>query len=445
MEAMTIAQHAQNQPRLTGASSAQSTAANPIPAGSPQAKACTAQRPLDRRLHALIARSRHAPVRATLALLQLANFYEVAHWVGESGASQLLADINQLLREALPAGAMLCRCDHYEFAVLLEDKHSDQAADIAQRVKTALQAAAPAAVPDPVSLQCVVGLASLERDIRLPDMLFARARHSLGRRHSRPMPDQRQSRAIARLILQGLRSNQLTLTFQPLVPLRVGQAGCHEVRCQLRTSRGRLSGRMLTRAAVHCGLGGSLDRWLVRASLARLQQNELADAAVVVNLSLTSLVGGHFTDWLCKLLATTGFSCGSLILQISELDLLVAQHHLRPFSMALKTMGVPLAITHFGCSQQAQRYMPLLRATQIKLDYSLLGNLAPDSKPFHSLTELITSLHSQHIRIAAGQVSDLRSLPLLWQAGVDLVQGRALQSPARMLGRDCAVECIFTD
>ena len=413
-------------------------------ASFPLADACAAQQLLDNRLRTLISNYASAPVRATLALLQLANFYELVRWVGASEARQLLADISQLLRESLPAGALLCRCANHEFAVLLEGDLSAHSTAIARQLKSALQSTTSAALPQNLRLQCAVGMASLGKHTPLPEVLYARARHSLGRNSAQPVLDERQSLATARKILRGLRANQLRLSFQPLVPLSVGLPRSYEVRSYLETGSGKLSGQRLYAVAVDNALGESLDRWVVRACLAQLQRAALAGTTLVVNISLTTIVSGRFPDWLRRLLQSGAHPGTRLMLQVSELDLLVAQHHLRSFSIALKSLGIPLAIAHVGCSKDPLRYLSLLRARQAKLDASLLSNLTANSRQMESLTQLVTALHERQIRVAVGQLQNLQLLPLLWQAGLDQVQGKALQPPATLPARHCVTDLVFS-
>ena len=113
---------------------------------------------------------------ATLALLQLENFYEIRSWVGPAEANLLLRDISQLLQKSLPPSVTLCRCEHYEFAVLLTDSDSRNAELITDRVKAALQSAVSSTIPPQLELKCVVGLARLNRETPTCDVLFARAR-----------------------------------------------------------------------------------------------------------------------------------------------------------------------------------------------------------------------------------------------------------------------------
>ncbi|MFN3165042.1 MAG: hypothetical protein ACE37N_16570, partial [Pseudohongiellaceae bacterium] len=79
------------------------------------------------------------------------------------------------------------------------------------------------------------------------------------------------------------------------------------------------------------------------------------------------------------------------------------------------------------------------------LDSSLLSNLAPDSRQLLSLTSLVTALHERQITVAAGQVEDLHLLPLLWQAGLDQVQGKLLQPPTSGPVMDCVSNLSFAE
>lgn len=102
---------------------------------------------------------------ATLALLQLENFYEIGRWVGKSEANLLLNDTAQVLKSTLPENILLCRCHNYEFAALLIGKHSVNARLITDQVKQALLCAVSPSIPPQLELKCGVGLAALEPGI----------------------------------------------------------------------------------------------------------------------------------------------------------------------------------------------------------------------------------------------------------------------------------------
>ena len=181
---------------------------------------------------------------ATLALLQLENFYEIRSWVGKSDASFLLSDIARLLQHNLPEGVMLCRCENYEFVLLLRNENSVNARPITDRIKQALQSAVSESIPPQLELKCAVGLAASEPGVTGPEVLFARARHQLSVALFRRHGEQRLS-AMHEVdgfdpldLAPALERQPLALNFQPIVSLMPDGVERYEVRCQLPPRKG---------------------------------------------------------------------------------------------------------------------------------------------------------------------------------------------------------------
>lgn len=359
--------------------------------------------------------------RASLALLQLANFYEIRTWVGKSEASQLLADIARVLMRRLPAAVNLYRCENYEFALLLKDECSSNAQDIIRQLQSALENAASATIPAQLTLHCVAGLVDITPELRDADVALARARHDL-----RGLDKGQQDDLSASQIVIGLRRGQLQLNYQPLLALHRSRQPIIEVRSALQGHNGPVSGRALHRAAEIHALGQALDRAVINSCLQLLQLKRLRDYRLLVRLSLNSLVSPAFYDWLEQKLQALPFQRQRLILQISEADLLVAQHHLAEFDRAMQAIALPLGICHFGCNRDPLRFLSLLDIQLVKLDISLTRNLQDNSVRLQALEELTRSLHAQDIQAVACFVEKLNCLPPLWRSGIDWLQGMCL-------------------
>lgn len=391
---------------------------------TPQPDSLPDQSQLEASLSRLLKQARHRPVTATLALLQLANFFEIRTWVGKAEAADLLSDITRVLLGALPANVVPCRCDNYEFALLLHNECSVNAATITARVKSAIQSAASTTIPAQLQLHCAIGLASITPDIRQPDILFARARHDLCQLDD---PQGSQHGDSVQLILKGLRRGGIKLNYQALVSLQPKAGPLFEVRCSLHTGTREIKGRRLFATAVPNALGEALDRICLHHCLRQLQSN--GSLRLIVNLSLNSLVSTGFMQWLAQQVQQSGPLQQRLVIQISELDLLVAQHHMDNFGVGLQQLGLPLSITHFGCSKNALAYLPLLEVKSVKLHQSLTVRLKAESVAMQSLRQTVDALHEKSITVMASGVENLAMLPLLWQCGVDRMQGYCLQSP----------------
>ncbi len=391
-------------------------------------------------LQRLLHRQRAGRVDATLALLQLENFYEIRGWVGKSEADLLLSEIAHLLSRSLPKSVLLFRCKHYEFAALLLEDSSIHAQLLIQRVKQTLLSAVSTSLPPQLELKCGVGLVQLAPSIPSAEVLFARARHNLRRALSRLRLDGHMVEGTdtapgvtAAQILHLLRNQQLALNFQPLLGFKAESCRHYEVRCGVAVGNALISATELFECANQNALGELIDRWVIAGCIKVLQQSATSELRFTVNLSLNTIVSTRFFPWLHEQMISCQTLSAQLQFQISELDLLTAQHHMQFFSEQSDQANIRLGIQHFGCTPDPFRYLSLLRVHSVKLDSSWLENIRSDSIRQEQLAMLTRRLLDSGLRVIAGSIEEMRLLPLLWSAGVNLVQGYCLQEPASTL------------
>lgn len=370
---------------------------------------------------------------ATLALLQLENFYEIRSWVGKSDASFLLCDIARLLQRNLPDDVTLCHCEHYEFALLLRNENSVNARPITERIKQALQSAVSESIPPQLELKCAVGLAAAEPGVTGPEVLFARARHQLSVALFRLHGEQRLS-AMHEVdgfdpleLKPALKRRKLELNFQPIVSLLPDGVERYEVRCRLPLEKGRLAPVRLFEIAVQNALGGCIDRQLISRVLAILREKELPSLCFFVSLTQNSMVDAGFFHWLQAELAGQKHLARQLVLQISEIDVLIAQHHLQYLCEQLAGLEIRLAVGNFGLTDNPFRYLPLLNAAYVKMNLPAVDGTGASRR---QLQQTLQKLSESKLQVIASLVEDMNMLPLLWRSGVTLAQGNCLAGPA---------------
>ncbi|PCI75245.1 MAG: hypothetical protein COB20_13310 [SAR86 cluster bacterium] len=392
------------------------------------------QRYLCRAIDACLAQSRKRDLTATLALLQLENFYEIRSWVGLSEADLLLTDIAQLLKTSLPKRVLLCRCHNFEFAALLLADCSVNARLITDKLKQALLSAVSPSLPRQLELKCGVGLAKLETNIPSWPVVFARARHNLSlAHHHRELPAHLVSISPDVALKQlhaALKCSELELNFQAMVKLAEDPLQHYEVRCSLSHHEQSLPTLLLFETAARNALGEKLDRRIIEQTLRRLSQDATPNRRLVVNLSHNSLVSIPFLRWLEERLSERRTFASQLIFQISETDALIAQHHLNTFCKVIEKLGCKLSLSNFGCTPKPLRYLSLVPASYVKLDTGLFRKIDVNQASLASLNSLIKELHERQISVIAPMLEQLPILPLLWQANVDFMQGNCLHQPS---------------
>jgi len=376
----------------------------------------------------------------TLVLLQLANFYEIASWVGTAESRQLLTSLAGLLEKTVPAGSWLCRCRNHEFALLLVDDGSRRVTEVAAAIHRALHQHGAELVPPQLNLACGIGAVRIDAGTPDSEVAFARARHAI-RQHRSTLPGDDSPLGVAmpfgqgcgRRVLAAIEDNRLGLTFQGTVGFRTDAPRDYEARVVLQEDGGSLPAENFVEGAVRDAVGEKLDRWVCTRAIELLRAEPDPRCRFTVTVSQNSLVSPTFVDWLGEALPAS--LAGRLAVQVSEIDALSTQHHLARFSQAVAAIGLELVINHFGATEDPLRYLTLLPARRVSLHRSRLQQLADSLERQQDLAGLINALHQRNIAVIAGGIEKFSDLPLLWEAGIDFIQGYCIHRPSAH--RDC--------
>ncbi|NKB34783.1 MAG: EAL domain-containing protein [Pseudomonadales bacterium] len=356
--------------------------------------------------------------------------------MGKSEANLLLSDIGQVLGKALPANVLVCRCPHYEFALLLTKESSLNAVKITERLKAELQSIASTTIPPQLELKCGVGLANVDDLTQSADVLLARARHNLSQYYylqdfdnPNPFLVSIDSETVLKGIQTGLREDSFRLSFQPIVSLKDDEREHYEVRCAAPESFAAIPTSAMFEYAVLNAFGEPIDRWVIRQVFRLFQFGRKANLQLTINLSQNSLVSADFFPWLQAELKEYPGIREHVIFQVSELDILISQHHMTFFCQQLADLQLTLSVSHFGCTADPFRYLPLISAHRVKLDVSLLERINESANRRKLLAETVAKLHEHGLRVTAAMVEQMLLLPLLWRANVNFVQGNCFQAP----------------
>ncbi len=389
-------------------------------------------------LDRLIQRQEFEQVPVTLVLLQLANFYEISSWVGSDEARLLLSRLAGLLQDTVPDNSWLCRCRNHEFALLLVDEGCRHFPDLSEAIHQALRTRVNHLVPPQLTLTCNIGSVRIDGDTPNALVAFARARHDIWQRQLAaltvpPELAHDQGPDLARRLGMALSEDRFRLCFQGTISFRNESLHRYEARMTLIDNDNCLPARLFMDAAVKNALGERLDRRAVELAIETLATDTRPQCQLSVNISQNSLVSSEFFDWLAARLPA-GLHA-RLVLQVSELDILITQHHLGRFCQCARELKLGLGINHFGAVEDPFRYLALIQPDVVKLHRSQLQQLRASPERQQQLADLTCRLHRKGIQIMAPGIEKFSDLPLLWNAGVDLVQGHSLHRPS--MTRDC--------
>ncbi len=374
---------------------------------------------------------------ATLALLQLENFYEIRSWLGKSEASLLLGDIGRVLSKSLPKSIILCRCAHYEFAAILMNSNIDQTQIIADKVRRIVEATAQNSLPEKMSLKLGIGVASMTGNGLNKDVIYARARHNMSLSYyadgkqlitTHPLSTQ----AMIAKVHDYLKSGKLITSVQAVVSLKEENSALYELRLTRPGDLAHITTEQMFEVIVQNAWGEAIDRWLLQRA-ARILESASSHVKLTLSITHNSMVSSKFFDWLSQTLAQNPILEGRLIIQLSEIDVLTAQHHMKSICETLNQLDIALCINHFGCTDDPFRYLNLLRAEFVKLDSAILQRCQRENQGSFTLPQLVERLHANGLRVITGKVDDMARLPYLWQSNVNYVQGYSFHKPSHKL------------
>lgn len=173
-----------------------------------------------------------------------------------------------------------------------------------------------------------------------------------------------------------------------------------------------------------------IDRWVIGTVL-RMLANNPGFPPIAVNLSGRSLSEPALPQFISDGLRDGGINPSRLIIEITETAAVSDLHDAQRMIEALRQMGCGISLDDFGVGFASFAYLKHLKVDTIKIDGIFIRDLIsdPDNQVFvQAMVSVALGLGKS---VVAEYVEDGKTLTLLRQFGVDLVQGYYLDKPTR--------------
>ncbi|MFC7529644.1 putative bifunctional diguanylate cyclase/phosphodiesterase [Actinoplanes sp. GCM10030250] len=389
---------------------------------------------------------------ATLGVLfvDLDDFKEVNDTLGHAVGDQLLLTVAQRISAVIGAGSTAARMGGDEFAVLVEQSDSaDAAEDLAALLLAALAQPIEVTGPDgtvhQVSGAASIGVAT-SRDaenatelLRHSDLALYLAK-GLGKgswqRYQTDLHNAMVQRLEMRTALhEAIEDEQFVLQFQPIVELVDKRLTGVEalVRWQHPT-RGLLGPYHFVEAAEESGAIVGIGTWVLREALRQFGQWRAENPSmtlryVSVNVSARQFRNLDFADVVRQALADTGARPEWLLLEITESLVLRDADKVLAELKALRAMGVRIAIDDFGTGYSSLSYLRQMPVDVLKLDKSFIDDIL-HSRQQHALVDTIVTLaHNLDLAVVAEGIEEPGQHAALDTMGCDYGQGYLFAKP----------------
>jgi len=390
------------------------------------------------RIEAAIRDALQKGLHSTLLLLQIEEFDEIIATIGKPAGNLVLSDIALFLQQSITMPHAAGRLDDNVFGILLEGGDPDAGLALCDKVRSNLTNRISSAMLSSLELRCTVGMALINGNATDSVALLERARQAArqvaqgsGSKLFR-IGDTLQHDANDMLGYLGiaLENRRFKPVFQPIVSLEGNNRRFYEVLIRMLDKDGNevMPGAFLPLANLN-GLGEQIDRMVIHLAIEALQTDK-EDLLLTVNITDNTLQSLTFLPWLSEQLRKSRVQADRLLIDVSEIALQAHGGHALQFCRGLDELGVGLTISHFGGGLDPIALLESFSPQFVILDETLVRDLMYSAHQKAQVQLLVKSLHARNLQVVTPRVEDMATLPVIWEIGVDFVQGYSVQAPS---------------
>ncbi len=396
------------------------------------------------RLRERLAEPAKAGVRF-LAYIEPDKFEAVLEDVGIMIGEDFLTDFARLLREQVQEGDLAGRFGGNGFMLLLERGNSRDvdawAEHVVQKVATEMFQVGSKSL----STTCTIGLGPVPGEVRAPEGPASDAYNA--NRQGRELGGNRvqlleHTGAMLRLqdadrqwvkqIKSALMENRFRLVQQPIASLVGEDLGMFDVLVRMLDEQGQeVLPSLFMPAAERNDLMKNIDRWVIGAAMSFCASRK--PGALFVRLSQDTLSDTSLPAWLANQLKTTRIEPPRIVFQIREE---VAGQQIKEavaLQGALRRMKFRFAIEGFGLGRDTEQLLSHLSPDFVKIHGALMQGLSADQDKQNRVKTLVDLAHGRKAITIGERVQDANTMAVLWQLGVEFIQGYFVNAPEEIV------------
>ena len=386
------------------------------------------------------------------------NFRTLKENIGIAGSDLVVSDLAELLKGQVGETDVAARFGDNSFAVLTREPGVETVQALAERIRHAAEEHIVDVEGRSVTLTCSVGISPITEAapngreiISRADLACEVARSAGGNRihvHN-PVVDEHLGREREQhwkeLINDALKKDRFHLVYQPVVALQGESGEKYEVLLRMLDGQGEdiLPGQFIS-AAEQTNQIADIDRWVVRHAIQALSSRRRAgyETTFFIKVSRPTLEDHEFPLWVKQSLQEFRLPGACLTFQIAEGAAVDQLKAAKSFVKSMQALRCATVLEHFGKSPNSFQLLKHLPVDYLKIDGSFIHNLAENEDNRAVVKSVLETARSLNKPVIAPFVQDASSLAVLWQHGVQYIQGYFLQEPDAELAYDFSEETV---
>jgi diguanylate cyclase (GGDEF)-like protein/PAS domain S-box-containing protein len=404
------------------------------------------RRPL---IEALTARLSTPPTGGVryFALVKPDKFASIEHDVGVGASEQFLVEFATLLKEQLNTKDIAGRFGGVSFLVLLERGNERDVDAWAEQLIAKASKHIVRIGEKQLAVTCTVGLSVVppvgaNLDAAIADAIDA-CRRGRGRGGNQAVSSdkadndarvQSYDKVWVKHIKAALMENRFRLVQQPVASLQGDDPSMFDVLVRMIDGSGKevLPAEFMS-AAERNDLLKNIDRWVVGASLSFAAQRK--PGCLFVRLSKDTVRDGSFLDWLDNHIRASRAAPARISFQIPEKVAATQLNEASTLAKSLRQRGFRFTLEAFGSGRDPLGMLSTFPLDFVKIDGAIVQNLASDADLQDRVRGLTEAAGKRKVQTIAERVENANTMAVLWQLGVQFIQGYFVNAPEEVVLR----------
>jgi diguanylate cyclase (GGDEF)-like protein len=380
-----------------------------------------------------------------LAYVKVDNFGQVLDKVGILNSDEILGQFAEALRKRLHPRDVAGRFEGTSIMVLLERGSARDAEVWGNQLCESIRKKTFEVADNSTQLTCTVGIcAANEVYSNLEEFVAATVdAYQIGKEaggntamlNESADEDSKQKEFDAiwvKHLKSALMDNRFQLAQLPIAGLRSAGIEMYDLLVRMLDEQGNsvLPSEFLP-AAERSNMMKNIDRFMIKSAIDFCKDSE-ADR-VFVRLSKQSVLDPTTLPWMDQEFDKHEFDCTRLVVQIPERDAAKHIKQTRAIVNKLRKIGVGFALEHYGVDREKFQILDILKPDYIKVDGELMHSLMTDKETQQSVEKIVRAAHERNIKSIAERVENANAMAVLFQLGLDYMQGHYVNEPEVIL------------
>ncbi len=231
-----------------------------------------------------------------------------------------------------------------------------------------------------------------------------------------------------RHIKSALMENRFRLVQQPIASLLGEDKGMFDVLVRMLDEQGNevLPAEFIA-AAERNDLMKNIDRWVIGASLSFAANRKAT--AIFVRISKDTVLDKSVVGWMESQLKSNKIEPKRLCVQVTEELATQYVRQTKELAESLRKLGFRFALEHFGTGRDPLKLLTDIDMDFIKIDGSLMQGLSTNQIQQQRVKGLVEAAKRRNIETVAERVEDANTMAVLWQLGIEFIQGYFVNAP----------------